>query len=139
MQILKIPKDEWSVCSAKAHLVSFGQGRPPEFERIDYALLAVRGETPLGYITCREHDGNTVYWQFGGSFPGTRGTVLTWKLYQAGIALARESYQRITTYISNENIPMLKLAMKAGFRVIGVRNFKRNILLELMLDFEGGN
>jgi hypothetical protein len=38
--------------------------------------------------------------------------------------------------VENTNVAYLKLAMKMGFRVIGVRMFKGQVLVELLLDFE---
>lgn len=45
-----------------------------------------------------------------------------------------KDYKRITTYIENKNTPMLKFAMKIGFRITGIRNYKNEILLEHLLE-----
>ena len=53
----------------------------------------------------------------------------------AFVEWCKPRYKRITTLIENKNTVMLKMAMKVGFRVIGVRNFQGSILLEHLLEF----
>ena len=127
--------ENYRVLAKNFHLISFGQIIVPEDERIDYALV-IRDEflNLKGYVTCREHRADTVYWQYGGSFPGTRESSLTFKIYTMGIEYCLTKYKRITTLIENENIVMLKMAMKAGFRIIGAGGMNGKIFLELMLE-----
>jgi RimJ/RimL family protein N-acetyltransferase len=134
--IRQIPKEAWAVVSEDAHLIAFGEHKPAFFDRIDFALLAVtEQEEMMGYITCREFDHETLYWQFGGAFPGTKETVKSWAAYKAFGAWCSDKYKRVATLIENDNTAMMKMAMKLGFRVIGVRNFKGSILLEHVLEF----
>lgn len=126
-----INKHEWSPLSEKAHLIAFNKSKPSDWDRIDYALVVANGETPMGYVTCREVDAKTVYWQFGGAFPGTKGTPMTWQGYQAFVEWCKlRGYDRITTLIENENVAMLKMAMKVGFRIQGIRYAQGSVLLE---------
>jgi hypothetical protein len=119
-------------------LIAFGKLLPPGSERIDFAMIVSNSDgVAMGYVTCREQDAETVYWQFGGAFPGTRDTLRTFQGYRAFVDACR-NYKRITTLIENTNTVMLKMAMAVGFRVVGVRAYKGSILLEHLLEFEGG-
>lgn len=139
MQVMKLTPSQWSLFAADAHKIAFGERKDPATDRIDYALLVVNDrDEPAAYVTCREHDASTVYWQFGGGMPTTVGTHAVLKTYLAMIDWARRfGYDRITTLIENTNTAMLRLAMKAGFRIVGVRTYKGSILLEHLLEFQG--
>jgi hypothetical protein len=128
----KIDAATWTrTFSENAHRIAFGKLKPHQWDRLDFALVVASGDTPMGYLTCREMDHETIYWQFGGAFPGTKDTVMTWQGYQAFVSwCALQKYKRITTYIENSNVPMLKMAMKVGFRIHGVRSYQGAILLE---------
>lgn len=143
IEIDRLDPQSWAKLSENAHLISFGTHKPADWDRIDFALLSKKGGQLLGYITCQEHNSHTVYWQFGGTFPGAIETSLSWQAYHAAVEWTRKRYKRIWTLIENDNTVMLKMAMKVGFRVMGVRTHvtkeKTTILLEHVLEFENGN
>lgn len=135
--VKRLSSDEWKRLAKDAHLICFNEDRPSYKDRIDYAMLAVSAnDVPMGYITVRELDDEMAYWQFGGVFPSVKDTALSYRTYAAGVDYARTRHKRILTYIENKNVVMLKFAMKAGFRIIGTKNFKGKILVEHMLEFE---
>lgn len=137
MKIVYLKKEEWAELSAKAHLIVFNEHRDPKSERIDFALLADEQDIAKSYVTCRELDSESLYWQYGGSFPGTKGTVSSLKAFTGFVNWAKEhGYKRILFYVQNTNKAMLKLAMKCGFLICGVRNFQQNILVEHFLEFQ---
>lgn len=128
---------EWREFAETAHATCFGEIRPASMNRIDFAMLAVKDETPAGYITVREFDEESVYWNYGGVFPGVKNTTTAFLVYELGIQKCLEmGYKRITTLIENSNIVMLKMAMKIGFRIIGIRNFDSKIFCELLLNLK---
>lgn len=133
-----LSSSEWDVLADVSHKVIFGKSRPPEHNRIDFALLAVNAETsdPLGYVTVRELDHESVYWQFGGAVPEIRGTLLPARFYQLMLGWTRDRYKRITTYVAADNIAYLRFAMGHGFRIIGTRTTDGDVFVELLLDFE---
>ena len=137
MNIKKLTPQQWAELSEKAHLIVFGKNKPASMDRIDYALLCEDDKNILGYITVREQDSESVYWQFGGTFPGTRSTIKAFHVFQAFIRWARENCKRVAMLVENTNTAMLKFAMKMGFRIVGIRNFQGNILLEHLLEFGG--
>jgi hypothetical protein len=126
--------EQWAQLSEKAHLIAFSEHKPREWDRIDFALLVRRGNQPMGYVVCREHDHETVYWAFGGAYPGTKDSSLTFFGYKAFVDACMSKYKRITTLIKNDNFVMLKMAMKVGFKIFGVRFFKGHVLLEHILE-----
>lgn len=137
IEVEELTRDEWAEFAARAHLECFGKHYPPERQRFDFALTACLGDQILGYVTCRETDSETVYWQFGGAFPGTRDTLLSWPGYVALVKHCNR-YKRITTLIENTNRVMLKMAAKVGFVIVGVRHVGGSTLLEHYLEFDHG-
>ena len=134
MLVLQIPSDTWiTEYSETAHLLCFGKSKPASFDRIDYALLAVHDDKPLAYVTVRELDPDTVYWQFGGVFPMMQKTLLVARCYKQFIDFQTTLCHRISTCIENTNLPMLRLAMAHGFKINGIRNYQ-GILVELLYE-----
>lgn len=141
-KVLKIESDKWKELSEKAHLIAFNEKKPSDWDRIDFALLAVSDEDiPLAYMTCREFSHDTIYWQYGGAFPPVKDTIHSFKIYSAFKDWHSSKYKRAVTYIENTNSVMLKMAMKIGFKITGIRNYNNEILLEHLLEFgvEFGN
>jgi RimJ/RimL family protein N-acetyltransferase len=134
-KIEKLSPREWAQLSEDAHKVVFGKMRPAEIDRIDYALLVKCDGEMCGYMTVRELDNESAYWQFGGAFPGTRDSAKSVYAYREFVKFAEIQYKRVTTLVENSNIAYLKLAMASGFRIIGTRFFKGTLLVELLLDF----
>lgn len=135
MIIERIAKEDWQRLSETAHEICFAEKKPAAWDRIDFALLAVEDLVPIGYITCREIDAHTLYWQFGGAFPGTKDTIKSFSAYQAMVRYASERYKRVATYIENTNRVMLKMAGRCGFLITGIRVFDGDILVEHCLEF----
>ena len=134
----KLSVKQWEDLAEKAHGVVFNESRPAHFDRVDFALVAVDDDQKLmiGYTTMREISHDTIYWQYGGSFPEYRGTPIAAKGYALFIQWCKEhGYKRITTLIENNNKAMLKLAAFNDFIIVGVRNFKGKVLLEHGLEF----
>lgn len=136
--VKRISNDDWKAMSQDAHLVSFGEIRPPTLDRSDYALVVLDLQGAIaGYVTCIEMDSETVYWQHGGAMPEYKDTIYSIQGYTRFVAWCCERYQRVNTRIENTNTVMLKMAMKLGFRITGVHNFKNKIFVELNLEFGG--
>lgn len=121
-----------------AYINVFGCHRDPEIEKIDFALICLNEKQDyLGFITCKEMDAESVYWQFGGAFEETKNTIRVLPAYRMFIEWCSGKYKRITTRIENTNLAMIKLALKCGFLINGTWNFKNKIYLELCLEFGG--
>lgn len=138
IKIAELGAENWKDFSRHAHVICFLEERKPEEDRIDYALLAVESDVPLGFVTVRDLDKYTSYWQHGGTFPGTRGSTKVLRVMQAFIEEAKSrGYERIGFRVLNTNRAMLKLAFHLNFLVIGVRMFGGEIYLEHMLSLKG--
>jgi hypothetical protein len=139
MEVVELSADEWFQYAADAHLSVFNEIRPPDMNRIDFALMVVDNDVPQTFATCRELDSETVYLQYGGSFPETIGTVKSFRCYEMTLLDLSKIYRRCSTLIENKNKAMLKFAMKVGFEIIGLRVFENKIYLEHFIDFGGHN
>lgn len=137
MKTLMFSADEWKNMAENAHRYCFAEIRPSDMDRISYALMGVDGEVPTGYVTVRELDSESVYWQYGGAFKSIEKSINVLKTYQGFINRTKEmGVKRISTYIQNTNLPMLKMAMHCGFRIIGTRTFKNEIFCELINELD---
>lgn len=137
IRVEKISADDWikNKWSEKAHEIAFNEFRPSSVERISFALLACDGDAHLMYISCRENDSETLYWQFGGAFPGTKQTSLSWQSYNALLDWCKERYKRVIFLTLNTNVSMLKFGLKSGFKIVGLRCWNGEILLEHAQEF----
>lgn len=135
----RVEKSEWSTLSEHAHSAVFQEIRPKEWDRIDYALLAVEDGSLYGYCTVRELDSSSIYLQYGGAFPPAAKSVKVYRAYSAFLAYFAARYRNVTTLVQNTNVSYLKLAMAFGFRIIGVRFFDGEIFVELFFDLTKGD
>lgn len=130
-KVTRIEAKDWvERFSERAHSLVFQKHKPAEWDRIDFALLVTQGTDLIGYATCREHDSKTLYLQYGGAFPGTRETSMSLPAYIELIEWCRKNYAKVTTVVENDNIVYLKFAMRVGFRIVGLRAFQGQVLLE---------
>lgn len=124
---------QWSAVSESAHLACFNESRPATMDRVDFTLMYRREKEYLAYCTVMELNEKACYWQFGGSFPPAKGTVVSFKAYQAFLDSCFDSgYLLVATNIESENIPMLKMAFKVGFRIVGTKYHEGKIFVELV-------
>lgn len=138
MRVARLNPQQWSHFSETAHKIAFLEDKPAHLDRLDFALLVVNSaDIPAGYITCREHDSESLYWQYGGTMPGTKDTVFSLQVMKVLLDYCRTRYKRVTFLVENKNKPMLKMAMKVGFLITGMRNYKGIVLLEHGLEFGG--
>lgn len=129
----QIQKAEWETLAENAHLAIFGQDLPPCQERIDFALLSVdqAKDEILGYATCKELSPTALYLSYSGAFPPASKSILAWVCYKAGMEkLAQLGYTTIFTKIQNTNRGMLKMALKMGFKIVGIRHMDGCTMLE---------
>lgn len=127
--------DEWRGYAESAHKLVFKTYRPEWVDRISFALLAHDGNDTVGYVTCRETDNESLYWQFGGALDEYRG-IKAVRGFQAFLDWTGRRYRRCVTNVKNDNVNYLHLLMKMGFRCIGTRYFNKEIYLELTREFE---
>ena len=133
LEVKKLTSGKWAEICSDAHLVGFNHARDPKLDRIDYALLVVDElQNICGWLTAREFDSETVYWQYGAGTPESRNGPKVVETYSVLVEDAFKKYKRICTLVENENVKYLKLAMHFGFRIIGTRLFESKVYVELM-------
>ena len=131
----KIPREKWGALEELSHTICFGERRPQEMNRFDFVMAGMLGNELMGYTTCLEMDAETVYLQHGGAFPDYEKSLYVWQAYQALLNALEPDYKRVWTRIKNTNTVMLKLALKLGFLITGIYQFKGDTLVELELEF----
>lgn len=133
MIIVKYDQSEWADVSEQMHYSVFGEYRPKTMSRIDFALVAWDDEKPIGYVTCREFDSETIYMSYGGFLEKGFKNLSAYKMC---LDTLRSDYCRATTIVENTNFSMIKLAMSQGFLINGLRRHKSSTLLELCLEWK---
>lgn len=134
IEIKKLTKQDWYELSENSQKICFASKHDPSLDRIDFALLAVSPKNiAMGFITVREITSSHIYWQFGGTFPGTQGTYYSYLAYVKAKEWCAPLYKSVSTYIENNNVVMLKFAMKLGFRIVGIKHVFNETLVELFL------
>lgn len=128
-------KEQWAEHAAKAHMIVFAEATPTAYKYIDFVLCVRQGFKLMGYLTCRKTDDDTLYWQYGGTFPGTRGSSLSYQVVKHCYEYSRKHFKRAHVLIENTNLVMLKMAMRVGFRITGIKNFNGTIFLEHHAEF----
>lgn len=138
MIIEKVDSHSWKSDHMKSMYQDvFGSERDQTLETCDFVLVAKDSELdPVGFITCHEMDGETLYWQLGGAASKIKKSGRVISHYVHCLAWSKARYQRVTTRIENTNAPMLKMALKCGFLITGIWNFKNKIYLELCHETE---
>lgn len=134
-QVKKLSPEEWYRYAEEAHRLVFKTNRDPWIDRISYALIVYDDVGAIGYITCRELDCKTLYWQYGGALEERRG-LPAFRAFEALLEEARGKYQRVTTRVENNNVGYLHLLMKNGFRIVGLQCFNGGVYLELVHNFK---
>lgn len=136
MFVKQLSPTEWMDFSEAANQICFDHFRSRELNRVDYALLLIDNNKPQGFTTVKEMDAESAYLQYGGAFPGHIGTPRPIQAFGLMLNFLREKYKRVTCYVENDNQTMLKICMKFGFRIVGVKMFKQQVLVENTLEWE---
>lgn len=134
---MQVSAEEWAnSLSEDMHKLVFGELKPASKDRISYALLFVKAEEVVGYVTVRELDDENVYWQFGGLLTRFRRGLLGVQCFEMALEWQKARSKRVVMYTENTNLPMLKMALAYGFRIIGTRTFKQFLMVDLMREFD---
>lgn len=122
LELVELGPKEWSDIVETTLKYSMGLDWPGHKTRATKALIVQDRDTrePMGYMSLVEFDSESVYLQHGGNFPASKG-FLTLKTYLMMVNHVKSQYKFLSTRIFNQNIPMLKLAFAAGFRITGTQ------------------
>lgn len=130
MNLVKYCPEEWLDFSEMVHSLVFNESRSKDIARFDFVLAVWDQMIPVGYVHCREMDRDSIYIGYGGAFPDVRGSGKSLEGFSMILDFLKKDYKRASMLIENNNIKMLKLALNAGFKVIGLRNAEGDIFLE---------
>ncbi len=136
-EITKHSAEEWKQISEDAFSLVFNEFRPFGMNRIDYALVAVETDSDeiCGFITCKELDGETVYWQHGGALPKYQKRIEVYRVFLQFLEWSRNhGHTKILTYVKNDNTAMLKFYMSLEAKIIGVKYINGEIFLEHLIE-----
>lgn len=137
LHVIQVSAEEWaSSFSEDMHKLVFKEKKPAFVDRISYALLIVKAQEVVGYITVRENDHETVYWQFGGVLTRFRRGLLGSKCFEVALEWQKARSKRIMMYTENTNLPMLRLALAYGFIIVGTKTFRQYLMVDLLREFE---
>lgn len=137
-EVVRLGKSVWlKELSEKAHFSTFGMMRPKESERVDFALLVSQDLDPMGYVSCIEMDSETLYWQQGGIFKHKQKSFGVYPSTRAIFNWSLKNYQYVQCRVTNQNLAMLHLGMKLGFRIVGTRCSNGILYCELQAQREG--
>lgn len=126
---------QWEPIAESAHKALFGVVREGALNRHHF-VVAIYGDGVLGgYFTCLEMDSETVYIQYGGVFPNFEKTVHVVPGYLKMLSFLRANYKRASTKIDSKNIPMLKMALQAGFEIVGTSLHDNKLFIDLTNTF----
>lgn len=127
----------WESISKDAHTAIFGEVRPDTLNRHHFVVVVFGDKKIGGYFTCLEQDSETVYIQYGGVFPNFKESIYVLRGYAEMLKDLAVDFKRAWTRIENTNIPMLKMALKMGFVIMGTYFFNGKLFLELTKEFGG--
>ena len=135
MEVIHYPKAKWDLLAEDIHALIFEEHREGSLNRIDFALVAWNDETPVGYITCRETDSESVYIGYGGVFPESRNSQDSKIAMDAIIDELSKSYKRANMLVENTNVFMLKKSLNTGFIPVGITNYCGSVYVDLRREF----
>lgn len=137
-KVLQLSQEEWAEkFSENIHKVVFKEIKPGYRDRISYAVLVVKDEEVIGYVTVREIDNEAVYWQFGGIVPKYQKTMTAVKCIETALKWQKERSLRIVTYVKNTNLPMLRFYLGYGFLIIGTRTYRNDVMVDMVKELHG--
>lgn len=135
---IEISPDEWARgFSENFHKLVFKEIRPASYDRIDYAILVVKSEDVVGYVTVRELDNETVYWHFGGAVPKFRKSIIAARAIELALEFQKQRSKKLVTYVENRNLPMLRFYLSYGFVIIGTRHYFGKTFVDMVKDLDG--
>ncbi len=135
-----LKKEEWIRFSQDARLCVFDEIIDADQERLDFALIIADADTnkPIQYACFTEGDKYTLYLSYGGTFPPYRNTIYSFKAFLHMLEyLKKRGYTDLNFHTRNDNVSMLKFAMKTNFKIVGIKMIGTKIFLEHNKNLQG--
>ncbi len=130
LNIEKVDYEDISVHYRDMFLEIFDLIDPSHVPAFIYIVSDDKGE--IGFVSCYNHSLTTCYIQYAGAHKGRRGFLIP-KIFNDTIWHIHREYPFILILIENTNVTALKVALNAGFTVIGTRMATgRKLYIELI-------
>lgn len=129
-----ITKKEWDVFGETLHQSVFNWFRSRDDDKCDYAIIIEKDSHVAGFITVRELGVKRAHLLFGGVIPSFRGTLNTVLTYSTILDNLAKCYDTCTTCIENTNNDMLRISLKLGYKIIGIKTIDGCSFVELEMD-----
>jgi len=94
--------------------------------------VATRDEAPIGLLAGYVHNLETFYIQYAGVLPQTSHQAM-WRCLLSVLQQVPTQYAYLLTMIEHTNAAALRLALKAGFRIVGTRTYPDGIVMVELL------
>jgi hypothetical protein len=89
----------------------------------------------MGFMSGYNLSPNTFYLQRAGFIKKEQYSPLNFRRMMEGINILHKEFPYIMTLINSDDVHALKIALKAGFRIVGTRVDSQNrVLVEMMKD-----
>lgn len=135
MEVIRYDKYKWELVSEEIHSYVFGEYRNKDLNRIDFALVAWIEDSPIGYITCRETDSDSIYISYGGVLPESRHSEDSKMAFEEILNFLKLNYKRANMLVENTNVFMLKKALNSNFIPVGITNYCGSVFVDLRAEF----
>lgn len=134
MRVVLIDRETWlRDCARNAHKAVFDEDTSFEEGAFTTAMLVIddSANTPIIYMTFHEVQKKAVFVEYGGSFPPYRGNPKVYRAFNHANEWFRLSgYSRVGMITRNTNTAMNKLAIHAGYIVVGMQFQNQKFYLE---------
>jgi hypothetical protein len=134
MRVVLISREDWLRDFARnAHLAVFDEDTSFEEGSFTTTMLVIdeKTDTPIIYMTYHEVPQGGVFVEYGGSFPPFRSSPKVYRAFNfANDWFRSNGYKRVGMITRNTNTAMNKLAIHAGYLVVGMQFQKGKFYLE---------
>jgi len=142
MKVTLFSRQEWlEYFGNDAHFSVFKESVGDTLNKsfFDAAAVVFDNTLPVIYTTVKQLSEDSVYLEFGGSFPEYRGSFKVLKAFKLLIETFKNSGALMVGFATkNDNVAMQKLGLGAGFLPCGFHTTKSGVFIEYTLNFKEG-
>jgi hypothetical protein len=132
----RLSKDEWMGEAIKCHTDLFSDEGLDESLNLNFAVVLKDENNVINhYLTVQEIDSETAHIPYGGSLAQWRNLGRGPEGFIMMLNELKRNYKRATFWTKFTNRPMIMLALKVGFQIIGTREAHGVPGLEFLIEF----
>lgn len=130
-----IPKVDWEHIREAIHHDVFGNEFLDEYHAYHFVVAVTDKDNQLvSYSQVKELDGESAYMTFGGTVSKHRNQGSGYVNFGAMVDMLKGKYKYVGVTTKTTNIGMIKLALNAGFVIIGMRSINGIPNLEFLIE-----